>query len=722
MDLLIKKIVEKTWLKEIVVTNIIKLLDEWNTIPFIARYRKELTQWATDEQLRNFNDIYEYTKNLEKRKEDIIRLIDEKGLLTDELRKQINEADTLARLEDLYRPFKEKKNTKAMIAKEKWLEPLAEILKKANLTKQQFEEEAKKFVKDTGEAKTTVKNVEEAIGWTMDIVAEEISDNADIRKSIYENESVKWIITTKPTKNFEENWVYKIYKTYSNNIQKVPSYAYLAISRAEDEKQISVKIEMDEERIFEKVCRVYIPANANSSKEYIIQAIEDSLKRLILPSIERQIRSDKKEWADIEAIKVFGENLKNLLLTPPLKDLTVLGFDPAYRTGCKLAVVDKTGKFLYNTVIYPTPPQNDLHWATTELLKIISTYKIDLIVIWNWTASRESENFVANFIKQHKLSTKYMVVSESWASVYSASKLAQEEYPKLDVTVRWAISIASRVIDPLAEFTKIDPKALWVWQYQHDVDQKLLQQKLDEKVEDVVNRVWVNLNTANYTLLSYIAGLSLTMAKNIIEFRNEKWWFKSKDLLKKVKWVWPKAFEQAVWFLRIKWWENTLDQTWIHPESYKITYEILEKELWISKKQLKLPLDLWEKINPVIIRNLAEKYGIWLETLNDIFQELKRPWLDPRDEIEPPVFKSDVMEITDLKDWIVLDWVVRNVTDFGAFVDIWLHNDWLVHISQLSNQFVRNPIEIVSVWQKVKVKVIWIDLEREKVQLSMKDL
>jgi len=724
MSSLIQKIQIKTWMETWVISNIIQLLDEWNTVPFIARYRKELTKWATDEQLRDFNDLYTYTKNLEARKEAVIRLIDEKWLLTPELKQEILDADTLARVEDLYRPFKEKKNTKATIAKAKWLQPLAEILAKATLTKEEFEAKAKEFVKDTGDAKTSVKNVKEAIQWAKDIVAEDVSDHANLREKIKSHEEINSIVTTKPTKTFEENWTYKIYKEYSKQITDVPSYAYLAIDRAENEKQLNVKLKMSDEKIRSFANNYFLPNNANTSSCYLVEAIEDGLDRLLLPSIEREIRADKKRRADEAAIKVFGENLKNLLLTPPIKWLTVLWFDPAFRTGCKLAVVDKTGKFLYNDVIYPTAPQNKIEESEEKLLKIVNQYDIDLISIWNGTASRESEKFVSDFIKKYKLDIKYMVTSEAWASVYSASKLAQSEYPQLDVTVRWAISIAHRVQDPLAEFTKIDPKSIWVWQYQHDVDQKLLKEKLDEKVEDVVNSVWVDVNTANYTLLQYLAWMTESVAKNLVAYRDENWEFTSKSQIKKVKWLGPKAYEQAIWFMRIKWWKEVLDQTWIHPEIHKQVYEMIEKELWVKKKDLKLPLTLSSFLKEgdhKVVEDLSQKYWIWIETMKDVLAELERPGLDPRDEIQAPVFKSDVLEIKDLQEWMELEWIVRNVTDFGAFVDIWLHNDWLVHKSQMADFFVKNPIDVVSVWQQVKVKVVSIDLEREKVGLSMKD-
>lgn len=726
---LIGMIVDKTSMEKSVVNNIIELLDQWNTIPFIARYRKEMTKGATDEQLRDFHEIYTYTKNLEARKADVIRLIEEKWLMTDELKKQILEAETLARVEDLYRPFKEKKNTKATIAKAKWLEPLAKILAKADLSKEEFEQEAEKFVKDTGDAKISVKDVKEAIGWAKDIVAEDVSDHADLRDSIKSREENFATLTTKTTKTFEENWVYKVYKDYSKKLSEMPSYAYLAVDRAEKEKQLSLKLNLSDDKIWEDSVEFFVPKQAKNSVVYLEEAIRDWLDRLLLPSIERELRSDKKRRSDEAAIRVFGENLKNLLLTPPIKWMTVLWFDPAFRTGCKLAVVDATGKFLEQSVIFPTEPQNKVEEAWQTLLRLVSDYKVDLIVIGNWTASRESEKIVNEFIKKNKLDVKYMITSEAWASVYSASKLAQEEYPDLDVTIRGAISIAHRVQDPLAELTKIDPKAIGVWQYQHDVDQKYLKEKLDEKVEDVVNAVGVDVNTASYTLLQYVAGLSAAVAKNVVSYRDENWPFQSKTQLKKVKWLGPKAYEQAIGFLRIKDGKEPLDATGIHPEIHKQVYNFLESELQIKKKDLNLPIILdrfsidesRREFDNTEIQNWSEKYDIGYETMVDVIKELQRPWLDPREELEVPCFKSDILEIKDLKIGLELEWIVRNVTDFGAFVDIGLDNDWLVHKSQMANYFVTNPIEVVSVGQKVKVKVLDIDLEREKVSLTMKD-
>ncbi len=716
---LISIINQKTGMEIWVIKNIIQLLDEGNTIPFIARYRKEMTKGASDEQLRDFYELYSYTKNLEARKQDVIRLIEEKGLMTDELRLQILSAETLARVEDLYRPFKEKKNTKATIAKAKGLEPLAQILAKAELSKEDFEAEAEKFVKDTGDEKTSVKNGAEAIQGAKDILAEAVSDHADLRAEIKQFEEVNAKLQTKATKTFEENGVYKIYKDYNKKLSEMPSYAYLAVSRAEKEKQLSVGIEFSQSKISEFSTRFFVPQKVNTSVEYLHEAIEDGLTRLLLPSIERELRSDKKRWADEAAIRVFGDNLKNLLLTPPVKGLTVLGFDPAFRTGCKLAVVDQTGKFLAKEVIYPTEPQNKIAEAEKSLLNLVEQYGIDLIVIGNGTASRESEKVVADFIKKNNLKVQYVITSEAGASVYSASQLAQDEYPNLDVTIRGAISIAHRVQDPLAELTKIDPKAIGIGQYQHDVDQKILKEKLEEKVEDVVNAVGVDVNTASYTLLQYIAGLSTSVAKNVVAYRDENWAFEEKKQIKKVKWLGPKAYEQAIGFLRIKEGKEPLDATGIHPDHHRATYAFLEGELGIKKKNLKLPLQM-PHYDESQISAFCDKYELGFETMEDIIKELQRPGLDPREEIEKPVFKSDVLDIKDVQIGMKLQGVVRNVTDFGAFVDVWLHNDGLVHKSQMADYFVQNPIDVVKVGQTVEVRVLDVDLEREKISLSMK--
>jgi uncharacterized protein len=730
---MLQSISHKTWLSLPVINTIITLLDEGNTIPFIARYRKEMTGGATDEQLRDFYDIYSYTKNLEARKEAVINLIAEKWLMTPELEKEIRDAQTLARVEDLYRPYKEKKNTKASLAKAKGLDLLAEILKKCDLTKEAFELEAAKFINDTGDAKTSVNTIAEAIQGAKDILAEEVSDDAKLRDELRTHADKSVLLTTKTTKTFDPNGTYKIYGNYSKKRADIPGYAYLALVRAEEEKQLKLDVQRGEETLTRVSESRFVPKNPQSVVSYLKEAIDDGLHRLLLPSLERELHADKKRRADEAAIKVFGDNMRHLLLTPPLRDKVVMWFDPAYRTGCKIAIMDATGKFLYNTVIYPTPPQSDIAGATLKLLEMIEQYRVDVIVIGNWTASRESEQFVSQALQQleakNKLLTpnsqfstpKYMVVSEAGASVYSASPLAQEEYPDLDVTVRGAISIGHRAQDALAELTKIDPKAIGVGQYQHDVDQKLLAQKLDEKVQDTVNSVGVDVNTASYTLLQYIAGLTPAIAKNIVIYRDENWPFTSKSQLKKVKGLWPKAYEQCVWFLRIQWGKEPLDQTGIHPEMYDVTYQLLS-ELGIDKKKLQLPVSesFFAGWNEQKIANKSQEMWIGYDTFADIIKELQRPWLDPRDEIEAPVFKSNVLDIKDVTKGMMLDGVVRNVVDFGAFIDVGLHNDGFIHKSQIGNFFVTNPADHLHVGQQIKAKVIDIDYDKEKISLSMK--
>jgi protein Tex len=720
-DNLIKIIANKTWLKVSVITDIIKLLDEGNTVPFIARYRKEVTEWATDEQLRDFHDIYTYTQNLENRKLDIIRLIDEKWLLTDELRASIMSCDTLARLEDIYRPFKEKKQTKATMAKAKGLEPLAIELLTGKYSQEEFDKLADTYIIDTGDKLTTVKDRKDAISWAKDIIAEMVSDHANLRDQVRQYILSTSLLITKATKTFDPNGVYKIYGDYNKKFADIPSYAYLAVNRAEEEKQISINIWYNEEYIYDQAAKIYIQPSFASSVIYISEAIKDGLDRLLMPSIIREIRSDKKQWADEAAIKVFGENMKQLLLTPPIRGLTVMWFDPGYRTGCKIAIVDPTGKFIHKDVVYISLPDKNHDADTAKMLSMISKFEIDLVVIGNGTGSRESSKYIWELIKSNNLNCKYIVVSEAGASVYSASKLAQSEYPDLDVTIRGAISIAHRAQDALAELTKIDPKAIGVWQYQHDVDQKLLATKLDEKVQDTVNAVGVNVNTASWTLLKYIAWLSETMAKNIVAYRDENGPFTSKVQLKKAKWLWPKAYEQCVWFLRIVDGKEPLDATGIHPDNYKQTYDILTNEFGvIIDKKNSLTLPVAADFTNAKIDYISSKYDIWNSTLIDIFAELKAPWLDPRTELSGPDFDSNILELSDLKVWDVVKWVVRNITDFGVFVDIWLHNDGFVHKSQLADRYVQHPIDVVSIGQNITAKVIEIDLEREKVSLNSK--
>lgn len=711
----------KTWLPSRIVETIIELLDQWNTVPFIARYRKELTEWATDEQLRDFADIYDYTKNLQARKADVIRLISEKWLMTPELEKQIMDAQTLAKVEDLYRPYKEKKLSKASIAKAKWLEPLAQTLKLCQMTLDDFTIEAAKFIIDTGDAKTSVVTAEVAIQWAQDIVAEEVSDHATLRDDIRHALSTNIILQTKPTKTFEENGTYKIYANYAKKLWDLPSYAYLAVARAETEKQLSVSLLRPAEQLYTRASKYFVPKWASNLITLLDDAINDGIKRLLTPSLDREFRSDKKRWSDEAAIKLFGVNLSQLLLTPPVRGKITLGMDPAYRTGTKLAIVDANGKFLHKDLIFATMPHDDLDKADSIVSSLIRQFGIQLIVIGNGTGSREASAFTAKLIQKHKFDTQYMVVSEAGASVYSASKLAQDEYPDLDVTVRWAISIAHRVQDPLAEFTKIDPKAIGVGQYQHDVDQKLLAQKLDERVQDVVNSVGVDVNSASAALLQYISGLTPKIASNVVAYRDENWSFTSKAQLKKVAGLWPKAYEQSVWFLRIVDGKEPLDATGIHPEMYDKVCQMIEWELGITKKKVTLPIDLsssWGTKDPV--QQWSTKYDIWTQTLSDILAELARPGRDPRDDLDPPTFASDILEIKDLTIGMILQGVVRNITDFGAFVDIGLHSDGLVHRSQMSDSYIAHPMDVVTLWQSVSVRVLDIDVDREKVSLSMK--
>ncbi len=717
MKTLMTLLQEKTGLSEDTIKNIIELIKEGNTIPFIARYRKEMTWWATDTQLRDFEEVYNYQQKLLERKVDIIRLLEEKEIITDELRDAVARAQTLSALEDIYRPFKDKKNTRATKAITKGLQPLADLLLACELSIDEFNNKAKEFITDTWDVKTTVSSLEEAILGAQDIVAEIVADDPNLRSTIRENQSNTVSLWTAPTKKFEDNSVYEIYKDYTKPIKNIPSYAYLAISRAEKEKQLRVKVSFDEAKSIWEWKKSFIPQWSSNLETILWDAIIDGIKRLLHPSLEREYRSDKNAQSDREAIEIFGKNVWELLLSSPVRNKVIMWFDPAYRTWCKIAIIDETGKYLESTVVYPTDPQNDLVWATSTLLALIKKYSIGLICIGNWTASRESESFVAQLIKDNNLDTKYLVVSEAWASVYSASKLANEEYPDLDVTVRGAINIAQRVQDPLATYVKIDPKSLGVWQYQHDVDQKLLKEKLDNYIEDSVNRVWVDINTASWALLQHIAWLSTTMAKNMVTWREENGTFTGRTQIKKVKWLGPKAFEQCAWFLRINAAKEQLDSTWVHPESYKITYEILEKECWVKKKKLVLPFEFPKEKS---LSSIAQQYNIWQETLQDIVKELANPWLDPREEFNEAWFKSDVLTIDDLKVWMKLQWIVRNIVDFGAFVDIGLKNDWLVHKSQLSDTYISNPFDAVSIWQQIQVTVLEVDMNRKRVSLSAK--
>lgn len=710
-----EKLSKELNLRENQVKNTIELIDAGNTIPFIARYRKEVTGGMSDEVLRDFFERLTYLRNLETRKEEIIRLIDEQGKLTDELKLQIDNAEIMAELEDLYRPYKQKKRTKATIAKEKGLEPLANIIYLQKEKNKSREEIAKEFINE----EKGVNSAEEAISGALDIIAETVSDNADYRKEIRKVTFEHAILVSKAVKP-EEKTVYDMYYDYKEPVNKIPPHRILAINRGEKEGILKTKLEFDTEGILNYLQKEIITGKS-IFEEDIKNSIADSYKRLIAPSIETEIRGNITDVADESAIKVFGVNVKNLLLQAPIKNMTVMGFDPAYRTGCKIAVIDDTGKVLATTTVYPTEPQNDVIGAKKELIELIKKYNINMIAIGNGTASRESEQFVANMLKEVNGEVYYTIVSEAGASVYSASKLATEEYPDINVSLRGAISIARRLQDPLAELVKIDPKSIGVGQYQHDVNQKRLDETLTGIVEDTVNKVGVDLNTATPSLLSYVSGISKTVASNIVKYREEKGKFKNRKELLKVSKLGPAAFVQCSGFLRIADGDNLLDNTAVHPESYEVAEKLLEslgydlkKVKTIDQSELKNKLDMLDVIKT------ASELNVGVPTLKDIIEELKKPGRDPREDMPKPILRSDVLKIEDLKEGMELTGTVRNVIDFGAFVDIGVKHDGLVHISEMSNKFVKNPMEVVSVGDIVKVKVLKVDLEKQKVSLTMK--
>ena len=713
MNLIETKIAEELNLKPFQVENAVKLIDEGNTIPFIARYRKEQTGELSDVELRELFDKLTYLRNLEKRKEEVIRLIDEQGKLDDELKSKIETAVTMTEVEDLYRPYKQKKRTRATIAKEKGLEPLAVIL---------FEQKEKKDLKEIANdfinAEKGVETVEDAIAGAMDIVSEMISDVAEYRKDIRKIIYRDGIIVTKAAK--DEKSVYEMYYDYEEAVKRIPSHRILAINRGEKEEFLKVKIDGTDDKIIEYLEK-RILIKDGSFKDTMELVITDSYKRLIKPSVENEVRNELSEVAEEKAIKVFGQNAKKLLLQAPLKNLTVMGFDPAYRTGCKIAVIDDTGKLLDTTTVYPTEPQNDVEGAKKKLLELINKYNINMIAIGNGTASRESEMFVADMIKDVKHDIHYAIVSEAGASVYSASKLATEEYPDINVSLRGAISIARRLQDPLAELVKIDPKSIGVGQYQHDVNQNKLDESLTGVVEDAVNSVGVDLNTATPSLLKYVSGISKTVANNIVKYRDEKGKLKNRKELLKVSKLGPAAYTQCAGFLRITDGENPLDNTSVHPESYETAEKILE-QIGFKVQDLKdKSAEIRVNLNTVNAEKLATELNIGVPTIKDIIKELQKPGRDPRDEMPKPVLRSDVLKIEDLKEGMILTGTVRNVIDFGAFVDIGVKNDGLVHISEMSDKYIKNPMDVVSVGDIVKVRVIKIDLEKKKVGLSMKD-
>ena len=726
MEKIIKIIADELQVKPSQVEATIKLIDEGNTIPFIARYRKEVTGGLSDETLRTLGDRLNYLRNLEQRKEEVIKSIDEQGKLTDEILKQVAISKTLAEVEDVYRPYKQKKKTRATVAKAKGLEPLAKIIIEQKETRD-INEIAKDFInidslsdEDKKNKDKVVANEQDAICGALDIIAENVSDNAKYRKEIKRICYREGLIVTKAAKEDEKS-NYEMYYDYSEAIKFIPSHRILAINRGEKEEFIKVKLEKPEEKILLYIEKDVIKGETQFSN-MLRNTILDSFKRLIEPSIDREIRCDLTQKAEEKAIKVFGQNAKQLLLGAPIKGKTVMGFDPAYRTGCKIAVIDETGKVLDYTTVYPTEPQNDVVGAKKELLKLIDKYKINMIAIGNGTASRESEMFVSDMIKEASCDVHYVIVSEAGASVYSASKLATEEYPDINVSIRGAISIARRLQDPLAELVKIDPKAIGVGQYQHDVNQKNLAESLTGVVEDSVNKVGVDVNTATPSLLSYVSGINNTIAKNIVKYRDENGKLKNRKELLKVPKLGKVAFEQCAGFLRIIDGDNPLEITAVHPESYEQTEKLL-KQIGFDKKDLvnkeKLT-DLRSKLKAIDIKKTAKELEIGEMTLQDIINELIKPGRDPREDMPKPILRSDVLKFEDLKEGMVLTGTVRNVIDFGAFVDIGVKYDGLVHISEMSDKFIKNPSDIVSVGDIVKVKVIKIDKERKKVGLSMK--
>jgi uncharacterized protein len=699
-------------IKDFQVENTIKLIDEGNTIPFIARYRKEATGSLSDEVLRNFYDRLTYLRNLEEKKQDTIRLIDEQGKLTEEIKAKIENATTLQEVEDIYRPFRPKRRTRATIAKEKGLEPLAKVISSNEVIDGDVKEYAKPYLNEN------VPTVEEAYQGAMDIIAEDISDDADIRKYI---RSFTWnngIIVTQALK--QERSPYEMYYDYKEAVKTIPPHRILAINRAEREKYISVKIEIDSERIINRLIESKVN-KASIFAEYYKKAIEDSYKRLIAPSIEREIRNALTEKAEEKAIIVFKENLKSLLLQPPIKGHVVMGFDPAYRTGCKIAVVDETGKLLDTATVYPTPPQNDFENSKKVLKELIEKYNVTLIALGNGTASRESEMFIAELIKELSREVKYVIVNEAGASVYSASQIGTEEFPDINVSLRGAISLARRLQDPLAELVKIDPKSIGVGQYQHDVDQKKLGDALNGVVEDCVNSVGVDLNTASVSLLKYVSGINAAIAKNIVEYRNQIGKFTNREQLKNVKRLGDTTFTQCAGFLRILDGDNIFDSTAVHPERYETLEKLLRKFRYekekLDRKKLK---DFANSLEEYGLEKISEEYDIGLPTLYDIVSELKKPGRDPREDLPKPILRSDVMTINELKPGMELMGTVRNVTDFGCFVDIGVHTDGLVHISEMSQNYIKHPLDVVSVGDIVKVRVLSVDIERNRISLSMK--
>lgn len=731
--LIIKQLANELSLKTSQVEATIALIDEGNTIPFIARYRKEVTGGISDEVLRNFDDRLKYLRNLQARKEEVIRIIEEQGKLTPELRADIEKATVLQTVEDLYRPFKQKKSTRASKAIERGLEPLADIIWAQNLMEGSLEALAETYIDPEKEVHT----VSDALAGAMDIVAERISDDPEHRTFIRKLNLTSGVIESVATDETQPS-VYEMYYKYSEPVSKVANHRVLALNRGENEKMLKVKLVSPDAVILEKLEQAVVTNPKAITTAYLKQAMEDAYKRLISPSIEREIRNMLTEHAEEEAIKVFGKNTKSLLLVAPVKDMRVLAIDPSYRTGCKLAVLDETGKLLEYATIYPNAPQNKVEESKAKLTELIKKHKINIIPIGNGTASRETEQLIAGLISTLEEEVYYTIVSEAGASVYSASKLATEEYPDIDVSIRGAISIGRRLQDPLAELVKIDPKSIGVGQYQHDVNQKRLEEQLKNVVEDCVNSVGVDLNTATPSLLSYVSGISSTLAKNIVAYRDENGRFKSRKELMKVKRLGDKVYQQAVGFLRIPKATNPLDNTAVHPETYEATTRLLAL-LGYSMKDVESG-EVKNIADKVILASgmmgnqtdsakyeaglakLSAQLEIGVLTLKDIIEEIKKPGRDPREEMPRPIFRSDVLKMEDLAVGMIMNGTVRNVVDFGAFVDIGVKQDGLVHISEICDRFIKHPMQVLSVGDNVKVQIITLDLVKNKIGLTMKSI
>jgi uncharacterized protein len=717
MESIVLQLAKEFQLKELQVENAIRLIDEGNTIPFIARYRKEVTGGLDDSVLRELFDRLAYLRNLENRRQEIRHLIDAQGKLTEELKNSINKAQSITEVEDIYRPYRPKRRTRATIAKEKGLEPLAQIIWDQSVRQGSVEELAKAYVNPENE----VDSAEQALTLALDIIAEMISDNADYRKWIRAFTIRHGILETRAAK--EESSVYEMYYEYSEAVSRIVPHRILAINRGENEKYLTAKIRVDEDNIIQYLCKRVI-VRPSIGSELLKEAIEDSYKRLIAPSIEREIRNMLTEKAEEQAIRVFGENLRNLLLQPPVRGKVVMGVDPGFRTGNKIAIVDDTGMVLDTFVVYMTLPNHNKEEAKRILKKFVEKHCVELIALGNGTASRESEKVIAELCGEYAAKLQYVIVNEAGASVYSASKLGSEEFPDYEVELRSAISIARRLQDPLAELVKIDPKSIGVGQYQHDVNQKQLAETLRGVVEDCVNSVGVDLNTASPSLLQYVSGIPPALARNIASYRQKTGKFTNRKQLLKVSKLGPRTFEQCAGFLRISGGDNILDNTAVHPESYNVVTKLLElkgKSIEMIKnhenrQHLAAEIDKWDTAE------LAVNLDVGLPTLQDILKELQKPGRDPRDELPQPILRTDIMELEDLKPDMIMTGTVRNVTDFGAFVDIGVHQDGLVHISQLSDKYVKHPMDIVQVGDIVTVKVLDVDVIRKRIALTMKNI